>query len=95
MEVAYSSHIILGPYISGWSRGNSVSIVSGYGLHDQAIEVRSPAEAKDFFPSLCPDRLWGPAFCTMDTRGAFPGSKARPGRDVDHSPSCSAEVVNE
>jgi hypothetical protein len=60
MEVAHSSHIILGPYISGGSRGNSVSIVSGYGLHDQGIEVRSPAEAKDFFSSLCPDRLWGP-----------------------------------
>jgi hypothetical protein len=26
--------------------GTSVSIVSGYGLDDQAIEVRSPAEAK-------------------------------------------------
>jgi hypothetical protein len=30
------------------SRGNSVSIVSGYGLDDRAIEVRSPAEAKGF-----------------------------------------------
>jgi hypothetical protein len=28
--------------------GSSVSIVSGYGLDDRAIEVRSPAEAKDF-----------------------------------------------
>jgi hypothetical protein len=28
---------------------NSVSIVSGYGLDDRAIEVRSPAEAKGFF----------------------------------------------
>jgi hypothetical protein len=29
--------------------GSSVSIVSGYRLDDQAIEVRSPAEAKGFF----------------------------------------------
>jgi hypothetical protein len=29
--------------------GISVSIVSGYGLDDRAIEVRSLAEAKDFF----------------------------------------------
>jgi hypothetical protein len=29
-------------------RGSSVSIVSGYGLDDWAIEVRSPAKAKDF-----------------------------------------------
>jgi hypothetical protein len=28
--------------------GSSVSIVSGYGLNDRAIEVRSPAEAKVF-----------------------------------------------
>jgi hypothetical protein len=31
------------------SRGSSVSIVSGYGLDDRAIEVRSPAEAKGIF----------------------------------------------
>jgi hypothetical protein len=36
-----------------------------------------------------------PASCTMGTRGPFPGTKARPGRDADHSPPSSAEVVNE
>jgi hypothetical protein len=30
--------------------GTSVSIVSGYGQDDRAMEVRSPAEAKGFFP---------------------------------------------
>jgi hypothetical protein len=29
--------------------GSSVSIVSGYRMDDQAIKVRSPAEAKEFF----------------------------------------------
>jgi hypothetical protein len=29
--------------------GSSGSIVSGYGLDDRAIEVRSPAVAKGFF----------------------------------------------
>jgi hypothetical protein len=29
--------------------GSSVSIVSGYGQDDRAIEVRSPAEAKESF----------------------------------------------
>jgi hypothetical protein len=29
--------------------GSSVDIVSGYGLDDQVIEVRSPEEAKGFF----------------------------------------------
>jgi hypothetical protein len=31
------------------SRGSSVSIVSGYGLEDRTIEVRSPAEIRVFF----------------------------------------------
>jgi hypothetical protein len=33
--------------------GSSVNIVSGYGLDDRTIEVRSPAEGKDFSSSLC------------------------------------------
>jgi hypothetical protein len=36
-------------YLNIVSRGSSVSTVSGYGLDDRAIEVRSPAEAKGFF----------------------------------------------
>jgi hypothetical protein len=32
--------------------GSSVSIMSGYGLNDRAIEVRFPAGAKDFSSSL-------------------------------------------
>jgi hypothetical protein len=43
-----------------WSRGSSVSIVSGCGLDDRANVFRSPAGAKDFSSNLCPDRLWGP-----------------------------------
>jgi hypothetical protein len=31
----------------------------------------------------------------MGTGDPFPGGKARPGRDSDHSPPSSAEVVNE
>jgi hypothetical protein len=31
----------------------------------------------------------------MGTGGAFPGCKARPGRNADHSPPSSAEVVND
>jgi hypothetical protein len=74
--------------------------MSDYGLDDRAIEVLSPAEAKGLFPlnsvsspTLRPTQPpvqwvpWG--------RGPFPGARARPGRDVDHSPPSSAEVVNE
>jgi hypothetical protein len=79
------------------SQVSSGSIVSDYGLDDRAIGVRSPAGAKDFSSSLCVQTGSGahPAFCTMGTGGPFPGDKERPGRDADHSPPSSAEVVNE
>jgi hypothetical protein len=79
------------------SRGSSVSIVSGYGLDDRAIEVRCPGEAKDFYSNLCVQAGSGahPSSCTMGTGGPSPGGKARPGRDTDHSPLSSAEVKNE
>jgi hypothetical protein len=47
-EVAILIKCIRSLYIV-WSRGSSVSIVSGYGLDDQAIEVRSLAEERGFF----------------------------------------------
>jgi hypothetical protein len=77
--------------------GSSVSIVSGYGLDDRAIEVRSPAGANDFSSILCVQTGSGahPACSPMGTEGPSPGSKARPGSDADHSPLSSAEVVNE
>jgi hypothetical protein len=80
------------------SRISSGSIVSDYGLDDRAIGVRSPAGAKDFSSSLCVQTGSGahPASCPMGTGGVLsPRGKARPGRDADHSPPSSAEVVNE
>jgi hypothetical protein len=71
--------------------------MSDYGLDDRTIGVRSPAEAKDISSSLCVQTSSEahPASCTMGTGGPFPGGKARPRRDADHSPLSSAEVVNE
>jgi hypothetical protein len=71
--------------------------VSDYGLDDRTIEVRSPAEAKDFSSILCVQTGSGAhtASCTMGTGGPLTGGKARPGRDADHSAPSSAEVVNE
>jgi hypothetical protein len=60
--------------------------VSRNGLDDRAIEVRSPAGAKDFSSSLCVQTgsRAHPASCTIGTGGHFPGAKARTGRDADH-----------
>jgi hypothetical protein len=64
---------------------------------DWTIGFRSPTEAEDFSSRLCVQTGSGvhPASCPMGTRGPFPGSKARPERDADHSPPSSAEVKNE
>jgi hypothetical protein len=50
--------------------------------NDRAIEVRSPAGAKDFSSNLCVQTGSGahPAFCKMGTAGPFPEAKS--GRDV-------------
>jgi hypothetical protein len=72
----------------GRSRVSSGSIVSDYGLHDRAIEVRSTAGVKDVSSNLYVQTGSGahPASCTMGIGGPFPGGKAGPGRDADHSP---------
>jgi hypothetical protein len=56
------------------SRGSSVSIVSGYGLDDRAIGVRSPAGANDFPSILCVQTGSGAnlASCPMGTGGFIP-----------------------
>jgi hypothetical protein len=53
------------------SRVSSGSIVSGYGLDDRAIGVRSPTGAKDFSSILCVQTgsETHPASCTMGTGG--------------------------
>jgi hypothetical protein len=79
------------------SRGSSGSIVSDYGLNDRVIEVQSPTGAEKFSSSPCVQTGSGdhPASYPIYTGGSFPGNKARPGRDTDHSPPSSAEVKNE
>jgi hypothetical protein len=71
--------------------------MSDYRLDDRAIGIQSSAEAKDFSSSLCVQTgsEAHPASCTMGIGGPFPENKERPGRDADHSPPSSAEVVNE
>jgi hypothetical protein len=56
-----------------------------------------PGRGKRIFPLNCIHTGSGthPASCPMSTGGPFPGGKARPGRDADHSLPSSSEVVNE
>jgi hypothetical protein len=72
-------------------------IVSDYGLDDRAIEVRSPTGAEDFSSSPCVQTgsRGHSASYPMGTGGPFPGGKARPGRNADHSPPSSADVKYE
>jgi hypothetical protein len=71
--------------------------VSDYGLDDRAIGVRPPAGATDFSSIFCVQTGSGahPASCPLSTGGLSPGVKERLGRDANHSPPSSAEVVNE
>jgi hypothetical protein len=71
--------------------------VSDYGLDDRAIEVRSPTGGEDFSSNPCVQTGSGahPASYPKGTGGPFPGGKAWPGRDADHSPPSSAGVKNE
>jgi hypothetical protein len=56
-----------------------------------------PGRVKKIFPLASVSSLAEaqPASCTMGTGGPFPGGKARPGRDTDHSPLSSTEIKNE
>jgi hypothetical protein len=55
---------------------------------DWTARVRSLTGAEDFSGAHA-------ASYTVGTGGSFPGSKARQGRDADHSPPSSAEVKKE
>jgi hypothetical protein len=70
-----------------------MSIVSGYGLDDRAGDRGLiPGRSKeDFSFTLCPDRLLD----HQVSRPVCTGDKARLGRNADHTPPSSAEVVNE
>jgi hypothetical protein len=59
--------------------------------------VRSSTEAEYFSSNLCVQTGSGahPASYTMGNGGSFPGGKAQPGRDADHSPPSSTEVKKE
>jgi hypothetical protein len=73
------------------SRGNSVSIVTGYGLADRGGRVRAPVGARIFSMSSTP--VLGPTQPPIQwVSGALSPGVKRPERGADHSPPTSAEV---
>jgi hypothetical protein len=95
-ESALNKYVFNKSLIIDREPGSSVSTVSGYGLDDRTIEVRSPAEAKDFPVTSVSRPAQGPTQPPVQwVRGFFPGAKARLRRDADYSPPSSTEVENE
>jgi hypothetical protein len=64
---------------------------------DWTVGFRSPKRAEDFSSNPCVQTGSGahPASYRMGAEGYFPGGKAQPGRDADHSPPPSVEVKKE
>jgi hypothetical protein len=80
--------------MQGWEADENYVKIMSYRGH-----FSTTVERPDFTvgESLCVQTGSGahPASCTVGIGGPFPGGKARPGRDDDHSPPSIAEVRNE
>jgi hypothetical protein len=97
LNVVESVSYIYRSTISGWSQGSSVSIVSGYGLDDRRsrFDPQQRQEVFSYNPCVQTSSEVHPASCPVGTGGPFPGVKAQPERNADHSPPSSVEVKNE
>jgi hypothetical protein len=71
---------------------SSVGRATDYGLDGPGIEPRWGGG--EIFRA-CPDRHWVPPSLLYSGHRAFPGGKVGPGRDADHSPPSSAEIMEE
>jgi hypothetical protein len=85
------------PTASTWqnrSWSSSVSIMSDYRLEDRGS---IPRQRQRTFPlaSVSRPALSPPSLMSNGYRESFPGRKAQPGRDADHSTPSSTEVKNE
>jgi hypothetical protein len=78
-------------------RGSSVSIVSDHKLETGRSGFDPRQRQKDFSSILCVQvgSEVHPATYQKGSGGSFPADKTQPGRDADHSPPSSSEVMNE
>ena len=70
--------------------GNSVGIVTDYGLDGPGIESRWG----EIFRTI-PNRPWGQPSLLYNGYRVFSGGKVRPERTADHSPPSSAVAMEE
>jgi hypothetical protein len=89
--------ITLAYYYLYCGAGVAQSVQYLYTLDNQAIRVRSLAEAKNFFSSLCvqTSNEAHPSSYPKGTGDPFSRGKVWPGHDANHSSPSSAKVKNE
>jgi hypothetical protein len=76
------------------SRDTVIGITTGYGLDDRWVRVRLPAGKIICSSPHRPDRLWGsPNLLSNRYWGLLPRGVKRPGRESNHSPPESVEVM--
>jgi hypothetical protein len=76
------------------SRDSAVGIATGYGLDDQGVGVRVPVGSRIFSSPRRPDPALGFTQPPIQwVRRALSSGVKRPGRESDHSPPTSAQLV--
>jgi hypothetical protein len=70
-------------------------ILKSYEYKNYLSQVRGSHPGGGEIFRTCPDGIWGPPSLLYNGYRVFPRGKVRPGRDADHSPPSSAEVMEE
>jgi hypothetical protein len=81
--------------VRNWIAQSVLCLATGWTSGRSRFDPRQRREYSSYSLCVQTSSEAHPASCTMGTGGPFPGAKARPGRDADHSPPSSAEVENE
>jgi hypothetical protein len=75
------------------SRDSVVGIATCYWLDNQGVGVRVPVGTRISISPRRPKRLWGPSSLLSNWYRTLSPGVMRPGREADHSPPTSAEVM--
>jgi hypothetical protein len=76
------------------SQDSVIGIATGYGLDKPGVGVQVPVGSRIFFSPCRPYRLWGvPSLLSNGWEGDLSMGLKWLGREADHSPPASAEVM--